>query len=105
MEERSNQVKSQIIETKTFLKFKALLDYYQDNKFYNNLLDKAVMFYYKGESKIYKTLGTFSGKKDFVLNICRTVIAQDASEYINVGKRGNLAQEIYNILNHKETII
>ena len=73
MEERFNQVKSQIIENKAFSKFKALLDYYQDNKFYNNLLEKAVLFYYKGESKIYKTLGTFSGKKDFVLNICKTI--------------------------------
>lgn len=105
MKERFNQVKSQIIENKALSKFKALLDYYQDNKFYNNLLEKAVLFYYKGESRIYKTLGTFSGKKDFVLNICKDIIAQDASEYVNTGKRGDLAQKLYNILNHKETII
>jgi len=105
MEERLKQVKTQIIETKAFEKFETLLIYYQDNKFYNNLLDKAVSFYYKGENNIYKTLGSFSGKKSFVLKMCKEIIDQDATEYINLGKRGNLAQTIYNILNHKENII
>jgi hypothetical protein len=105
MEERAKAVKSQVIETKAFDKFQTLLDTYQENSFYEKLMKELVLFYYKGENTLFNTLCSFSGRKNFILNICREVIETDATEYINTGKRGKLAQDIYNRLNKHEKII